>query len=517
VFLGALLGAVVCLHHAGKDFGDPNSAITRYRTPAVAPRVFARGRIRPSTRAADEAPLYCSVDHEKWVLCGKNYCWRTFESFRYSAASLDVTWSSSELPATIALGPEMHFEPWMSPRNYVSSGSRAQFWRDFAQKYGFGFQDATSPSHRIVEYCAEAGDPIYVEGCVSTDGKKIGQCSVTQGYGAIWNGEPEAAIDNAADYLAYYLGGAALALLVAVLAWFRAPRPIVGGLEDRAAPHRKKLGKIWLLLLIPPALGLAVIMMHASHPPSTWSTGRGGFAFALSALTGWVLFAASRIIARSRMLAALTPVLATPRSLLAEANGTVELAVKAKGTNVKTYIGDDDVAYSRITITESYRNGKNTSTQQVHTSATTDKMEVVDESGHGTLDLTNAILDVEIRSVTMPALSPRYAERGVSVGIHPSHISYTINELVITNGEALYVFGDVSNIALQASEGGYRSVTGSPTLGGRDAAPVLVHSGDERGLVAMLSRDARAANSFAVVAACVCIGICGALAVLAAF
>jgi hypothetical protein len=117
----------------------------------------------------------------------------------------------------------------------------------------------------------------------------------------------------------------------------------------------------------------------------------------------------------------------------------------------------------------------------------------------------------------MPALSPRYLERGVSVGMHPNHVSYTVKEWVIKDGEPLYVFGDVSDIALQASEGGYRTVRGSPALGGKDAAPVLVHSGDERGLIALLSREARSANSYAVVAACVCTGLGIALAALARF
>ena len=140
---------------------------------------------------------------------------------------------------------------------------------------------------------------------------------------------------------------------------------------------------------------------------------------------------------------------------------------------------------------------------------------VVDESGEGRLDLSNAVLDVEQRTLTMPALSPRYLERGISLLPHPNHVNYIVKEWVIKDGEPLYVFGDVSDISLQASEGGYRTVRGAPTLGGKDAAPVLVHSGDERGLVQLLTREARVANSFAVVAACVCTALGATLIALA--
>ena len=136
VFLGALFGAAICLHHAGKDFGDPNSALTRYRTPAVAPRVFARGTLHVQHQSSGERPIYCSVEHERWVSCGKNYCWRTVEGFRYSAAALDVDWSSSKLPNEVGLDPHMRFEPWRPPKTIVSETARTKFWMDFAEKNG---------------------------------------------------------------------------------------------------------------------------------------------------------------------------------------------------------------------------------------------------------------------------------------------------------------------------------------------------------------------------------------------
>ena len=86
---------------------------------------------------------------------------------------------------------------------------------------------------------------------------------------------------------------------------------------------------------------------------------------------------------------------------------------------------------------------------------------------------------------------------------------------MIKDGEQLYVFGDVSKLEMKAETQGYRAVRGSPTLGGKGVAPVLVHSGTERGLIDSLTRDARAANSFAVVAAVMCSAIGGALLALA--
>src|SRR5262249_15237752 len=62
---------------------------------------------------------------------------------------------------------------------------------------------------------------------------------------------------------------------------------------------------------------------------------------------------------------------------------------------------------------------------------------------------------------------------------------------------------------------GYRSVRGSPTLGGTDVAPVLVYAGDERGLVGSLAVEARAANSLFVIAACASFSLAALLIYLA--
>ncbi len=78
-----------------------------------------------------------------------------------------------------------------------------------------------------------------------------------------------------------------------------------------------------------------------------------------------------------------------------------------------------------------------------------------------------------------------------------------------------YVLGTVlfGRFEMRADEQGYRSVRGSPTLGGDGAPPVLVYAGDERGLIVRLARDASEAHLLGVGAAC----ICGLLAVGAVF
>lgn len=523
-FVVAVIVGGVLLREVAHEYGDPKSALERYREPAIAPHVHIRGTLERRAPTSKTSALteglgaLCSVNHERWQQCGKNRCWRYYEGFRYSNASVTVKESSSPVRATMEPGAKFHFEPWHPP-DVVVTGQRARDWRSYATKNGLGFKDSDfsgADVDRIVESCVEPGTPVFIEACVSpTDAGYLEPCPGQDAFGLIANGDAQAARDDFADLLARYLGGVAALLFVATFAWLRVRRPIMEGLEDRAAPHRRKLGWAWGILGVPPVLVFSVILMHASIPPSTWSTGRGGFAFLGSMLAVWFVFFLSRWLDRTRLLSALAPVLATPRSLLAEASGTVELAVKARGSSLKAFIGDDPVAYSEIIIKETTRQGKNTSTNEVYRSRQHDRLEVVDESGEGVLDLSRSILDVEQRTVDMVNLSDRYRERGILPVFSPNHVRYTVYEWVIRDGEPLYVFGDVSDIALKADEAGYRAVRGSPTLGGKDAAPVLVHSGDERGLIALLTTDARAANSFAVIAACVCTALSATLVALA--
>lgn len=519
VFVVASAVAVWLLYVAGNLLGDPTSAFARYRSPPVMPHVFVTGTIDHQEAADTSLPPLCVVEHERFTSCGKNRCWKPIERFSYSAARVVIAESSAPLPSTMDLSPDFVFEPW-APRKNGTNSARMRQWKTLAQHaptVRFVDDSFHGVEDRLVETCVARDKPVFLEACVSPDHPGLlAPCRGQEAYGVIANGDAQAALDDAADDVARYVGGAAAALLVAALAWLKKRRPIVGGLEDRA-DRPKTLGWVWALLAVPPVLGLASLLMHALQPPSTWSTGRGGFAFALSMLTLWLLFAIERSFRRRRTLLALGPVLSTPRSLLAEANGTVELAVKARGDDLRSFIDDEPIAFGRIVVTERYRRGQNsTSTREVYRGRLRDHLTVVDESGEGRLDLSNSILEVEERTTEMETLSPPLVERGILVTPHAKHLSYTIREWIIRDGEPLYVFGDVSDIALRASEGGYRAVRGAPTLGsGKDAAPVLVHAGDERGLIALLTREARDANSYAVVAGCMCAAIAAALIALA--
>ncbi len=509
--------AIAFVYKAGSELGDPASAIHRYRAPAVAPHVFVRGKLRREPKSP--VPALCSVTHERYQSCGKSRCWRYYEGIVSSRAILDVSWSSSPLPASLQLRSQQRVEPrW--PSSEVVSGERSKTWKEIAQRANLGFQNSafgTGSSDRIVEACLDEGEEVFVEACVAPGTSDVLEaCPGQRSFGVV-AGEPQLAIDAAASDVAYSVAGAFCALFVGSLAFLRKRSPVAEGLEDRAAPHRRVLGAGWALLAIPPIATFGNLLLHASGPRSTWSIGRGGFVLGITALTLWTVFALSRLLHRNRTLAALGPVLATPRSLLAHASGTAELAVRARLRNggLRAFIGDDVVAFSQLRISESYRQGKNTSTRELCVFRPTNELEVVDESGDGVLDLSHAIVDVELRKVSVQDLAARYAERGVVVERHPNHVTYQVEERVIRDGEPLYVFGHVSGLELRSAEQGYRSVRGAPRLGGADNPPVLVYAGDERGLVASLSREARTANSLAVVAALAATLLAGALGYLA--
>ena len=513
VFLVGATVAIALCYQAAVVAGDPSSELQRFREPpAPLPHVLVKGTL--VRRSGEDMPALAVVEHERYESCGKHSCWKAKDSFRYSNAAVKVEWSSSPLPATMNIDWSFEEEAWRFPLNVVVSPSRTAAWISFAasSQLRFGMPKVSTGNDRIVEYAADTDDPVTISACVSpTNPNLLEKCPGQADYGVVLNGDDQAARDDGADSIALRIGGAMVALLVAVLAWLRPKKPIVEGLEDRAEAHERKYGwELFALFAVPVVGGVGLLLLQPSRPPSTWASGRTGFYVALCAMTFWLFYLRTRLMRRKGTLLALNPVLTTPRKLLTEASGTVELSVKAKLRNggVRAFIGDDVVAHSEIKIWETYTQGKNTSKQLVVESRQRNELGVVDESGEGTLNLQRSILEVELRSQTFTALPERYAQRGVVVYPHPRHIKYHVEEHVIKDGESLFVFGDVSGIALQSDEGGYRSVRGSPTLGGADAAPVLVYSGSQKGLVEMLTREARVANSFAVVAIC----LCGAMA-----
>jgi hypothetical protein len=143
------------------------------------------------------------------------------------------------------------------------------------------------------------------------------------------------------------------------------------------------------------------------------------------------------------------------------------------------------------------------------------ELRVEDESGDGVLDMDAALLDVEVRETRMKLADPLLEKRVGKLDRHESHIEYVVTEEVVRPGEQLYVLGEVVRVALQAGDGGYRGVRGSPTLSGPDA-PLLVYAGTERGLLDELGAEDRALGLVIALATGACVVLGAAVVGLAA-
>lgn len=466
--------------------------------------MIVHGTVRTSTGAPDldAAHTVCLVQHETLQKCGKSSCWRPIQGMNHSRGVLVVTSSSSPVPAELVIGTDFRLDP-APPDAKIVTGPRKDFWGKSARSAGLGFResDINASGHRVVERCIAAEEPIVVEGCL-VGAARIGACADQPAYGVTRGRTAEAAIDAAADDVALRLGIGFGILLAGVLALVRAKGTLVDALARRAGAP-KSFGKPDAIAMIVIPVALVVnLLFYGMNQPSTYASVRwGGFA-SIAAFASWFLLMRHMIYRRRLATAALGPVLATETKPLASASGTVELAVRARlaGDGVKPFLGEEVVAFASTVVTESYKSGKNTSTRELHVLRPRDDLEVVDDSGEGVLHLANAVLDVEVRKLTMKLAPPRFEERGIVLARHADHVSYTVEERVIRDGEALYVLGEVSNVTLQHDERSYRAVRGSPTLGSADASPVLVFAGDERGLVATVAAESRHANGLAIVA-----------------
>lgn len=503
-FAGA---ALLVVRGAAKSFDGPTAPIWRYRA-AEAPRVLVRGTLRAHPNPElEDAQAVCVVEHETFQRCGKSSCWRPIQGMHYSRAVLTVSSSSSPVPPELVIGTDFRIDPG-EPDAKVVNGPRRDFWGKSARAAGLGFKqgDISAPNHRIVERCIAHGEPVVVEGCLVGAGDgRIGACAGAQAYGLTRGATAEAANDNAADNVALRLGIGFGLLLIGVLALPRAKGPLVDALAQRAGAP-KAYGKPDAIAAIVVPVALVVnVLMYASSQPSTYAWVRWGMFASIVAIAGWFLLMRQMTFRRRLAAAALAPVLATETKPLASASGTVELAVRARrsGDGVAPFLGEEPVAFASTTVRELYKSGKNTSTRELLVIRPQPDLEVVDDSGEGVLHLDNAILDVEVRKLTMALAPPRFAERGIELERHPEHVSYEVEERVIRDGEPLYVLGEVSNVTLQQDERSYRAVRGSPTLGSADTPPVVVFAGDERGLVASVAAEARHANGLAILAGAV--------------
>jgi hypothetical protein len=511
--VGAILAiafAAFLLSEAAAAFRDPMKPIARYRSAPLAPSVFVWGRVH--ALAGGALPPLCRVTHQTYVSKSRRSGgdWRDGSWMNVAAGTLEVTGSSSPVPRVLVPSAGFEIDPGDVDPTVVEDPARLAALRAYAEREKLAFAKRgfeRSSDERVVERCVADGEPIYAQGCVKQDGDEatLRSCGPALSAWRFVRGEgPQSAIDAAADDLATTLGAAFAALALVPL--LLAPRKgtLVAALGDRA-------GYVWdawspraksLVLLPVAALAVDVLLMQREEP-DTFAYGRGGYVVMAAAVAGAAWVAAKMLARRREAQRAVAPVLAAERKTLANASGTAELSVRARkrGDGVRTVLDRPNVAYAETRVTETYQRGKYIHEIERFTRVASRELDVVDESGEGVLHLEHAVLDVDVRRVSFGGVPRRLAEEGVKLERHENHVAYVVEERAVEDGEALWVLGEVSGLTLRADESGYRSVRGSPSLGGEGVPPVLVFAGDERGLVASLRREARVATALAVLAA----------------
>jgi hypothetical protein len=512
-----LIGAVLAIafaaflfSEAAVAFRDPMKPIARYRGAPLAPSVFVWGRVH--ALAGGALPPLCRITHQTWVSKSRHTGgdWRDGSWMNVAAATLEVSGSSSPVPRVLVPSAAFEIDPADGDPVVVDDPARLAALEAYAKreklafaKKGFG----RSTDERVVERCVADGEPIYAQGCAEQDGDEaaLRSCGPALPAWRFVRGDgPQSAIDAGADDLATTLGAAFAALALVPL--LLAPRKgrLVAALGDRA-------GYVWdawspraksLVVLPVAALAVDVILMQRGEP-STFAYGRGGYVVMAAALAGAAWVAAKMLARRREAQRAVGPVLAAERTALANASGTAELSVRARkrGDGVRTVLERPNVAFAETRVTETYQRGKHIVEIERLRVVPSRELDVVDESGEGVLHLEHAVLDVDVRRASFDGVPPRLAAAGVKLERHENHVAYVVEERVVEDGEALWVLGEVSGLTLRPDESGYRSVRGSPSLGGEGVPPVLVFAGDERGLVASLRREARVASALAIFAA----------------
>lgn len=526
VMVIAAIASVSLFASAFRRYADPSSPIHRYRTVAAPPRVFAIGVLHhnKASTPGEVLPPICIVNHERYESCGRSSCWRNTEGMLATQGTLHVTWSSTPTlfadHPTIELNSNFQVEPYLKGFS-VTDRDRTQVWMARARKGHLGFELADRTNHRIVEGCLDDGEEVYVDGCVvpaESGGFMLSACDDRKSYSVIRGHDPQPSVDAEADKIAAYIAGAFAALFVMLAALVRPKGVLVDALVQRSGLAAAKMGWWWVSLILVPLMVLVNLVM--ANRPSTidsFAFGKGGLVFALSAIIVWLVFAKGMLLRRRTMLSAIAPTRAIERSLLAKANGVCEIEVEARESSsepLTSLLNGQRVVFTVAHVYETYRRGKSTGRLLHHVVRPRDTVRVTDESGEGVLDLKTAVLDVYHHSRSFKELPASLAKRIPPMTLHKAHVGFVIEERLIFEGERLYVLGDVTGMTLQATgEGGYRSVRGAPTLGGSGTPPLLVYSGDERGLVKTLDRDARTAHRLAIGSA----GLAGLLSAIVTF
>ena len=488
----AIVPALLALYLAGRGYGaayGEGSRLAWLEEDAAPGEVRVGGALRANE--SGERPL-CSIIHQRWAQCGKNKCWTWYAGMLTADGTL-----VADDGTRLALGSSFKIlprEPGDTSWAHEVDPARAKAVRARAARSGlsgFGDRDfVPAQDHRIVERCLEEDTRVFAIGCAGEGG--LGPCAGQDRWTVIpGDGTPQPALDEAANDVLYWFAFAFAAMLVASLLLYPGAEKLAFALERRAGARSRAHGWAWALLAIPAGVLATSLLQRGSLPQtSTWAHGRGGYAAASAVAACLAIVALSARRRRSVLRHAVEPVLRTPRSLLAQArDATVELHVKsAAAPAVDSAVSGEGVALSILQIDEVYAVGKSTQSRSLHHSIVPNEIAVSDESGDGRLDLTNSIVDGEVRKLTTREPVRALVDRAGPLERHESHTQYVATETVLLSGAPLYVLGEVAQIEMKGSEEGYRSVRGSPTLGGADA-PLLVYAGSERGLVDALSAE----------------------------
>ncbi len=482
--IGAAFAAVgVGLAFQGlREALDPTAAM--YRLRHVTPETQTAGAFRRAVRARvrpGEALPVCAVVHEHYV-SGKNGGWRSDGSWtRSMGIGLDDR-------AGIESNEPVVFDP-LDP--IVVGGEQEEMLRAVIPEMQSG--------GRVRAHCVADGEPIFVEGCVRSNGvwSQVVGCgdqpiTITTG-----DGTAQPRIDAHASDVAGKLSAGALALLSALAyLWYTLrARPLTDALIRRAGPVPTftawrpiiaVAGTAWLIAI---AQGLVA---WTAPDGSALSRVRPGYFAGLFAVAVAAVLAVVVRHRRNNLDRALAPVLEAPTVSLRDARGgVVELAVVVRddGPTVQGVLDGQPHAWVDVRVEEMRQQGKQQIVDLRKRACWPGRVPVKDESGDGWLDLTHAELDLRstVKSYRqghdVPLATALEASAVGTIRPDPAHVRWIVEQSVLDPGERLYVLGQCKRVDNPKADGGYRADATVPVVGGSADARLIVHAGTERSLL----------------------------------
>lgn len=453
------------------------------------------------------ANLVCDVQTQSYV-SGKNGGWRENGRQSFLSGYPEVTLEDGR---TLAMaGERIRFEPFVGTA--PTSSLDARYRRDARNLQGT----------RLAAQCLEPGE-VFVDGCVNAGGDLLVPCSdrgvvtVTQGKRRLRLAEHVQAPAVAACFVAV-----AFTVLLAVLAHRLrgrsseagaalavglAPRGLGGVAVADVTTKRRRWLRLAPALLLPAAMG-ALCRFTACPAGLFWGS------VCLLPLVLGAFEPRARLRTLRTMLRA---VIERPTSGLASAEGdVVELAVRVApdAPTVRAPLGGELAAHVTLQVWERVvrTSGRSTTVSFEFLHSGTyfgGVVPVRDETGGGTLDLDDAILDFEARQVigTSSEFSREVRDRTQIGGG-----DFLVRESILQPGDPLYVLGPVRRTADPTARGqfAYRAAPTTARVSPRDDEseaerhPLFVHAGTEATLQSALhagiTRETTFSWSFAVAA-----------------